>query len=196
MAHTLRAPTASSGCGHPSVSARVSCLLSGGYACPIHLPPKCYDCQGFDTPAIPMCRPLIPRILQTVETTLGLHSREGGSTVSLIHGNMAGQRRYAVAVYPKRAINLVAQPSWQDLTGFILSNLHVLLKSGRALGTWFNRALGHHVLDVVVCPSDLQVALELGARFGQCSIFDLAAELEIKVDRRHHAQFRGQEAAQ
>jgi hypothetical protein len=132
---------------------------------------------------LPIGEPLISCILETVETALELHSITNGATVSIINGSMAGQKLFAVSPYPERTVELTAQPGWQQLFEFVSANVDLLLQPDRALGTWFNDLKGVHVLDVVVCLSDQDAALDLGLRFGQQSIFDLAASREIRIER-------------
>ena len=132
---------------------------------------------------LPIGEPLISCILETVETALELHSITNGATVSIINGSMAGQKLFAVSLYPERTVKLTAPPSWRQLFEFVLTNLDLLLQPDRALGTWFNDLKGVHVLDVVVCLSDREAALDLGWRFGQVAIFDLATSQEIPIGR-------------
>jgi hypothetical protein len=120
-----------------------------------------------------------------VDTAFALHhSMAKGSTVSLIHGNMAGERLFAVSVYPGRTTELLKRPSRQQIFEFALANLDLLLKPNHALGTWFNDEKGGvHVLDVVVCISDRTEALTLGLWFNQLSIYSLELLQIIPVPR-------------
>jgi len=102
---------------------------------------------------------------------------------------MVGRKLFAVSMYPEQTIKLRVQPSWQRLLAFVLANLDLLLKPDRALGTWLDTLEGVHVLDVVVCLADREAALELGLRFHQWSIFDLANSREIRL--RKHLASRG-----
>jgi hypothetical protein len=117
--------------------------------------------------------------MRTVENAVILHSVNRGSTVSLIYGNLAGQNCYAVSTYPELTVALPSEPSAAHLFAFVLNNLVLLLHPERALGTWVDN--GVHVLDVVTCVSDREIALELGSRFGQCSVFNLGENHEILV---------------
>ncbi len=94
---------------------------------------------------------------------------------------MVGRKLFAVSIYPERTIELTVQPSWRQLFVFVLANLDLLLQPDRALGTWFDDLRGVHVLDVVICVSDRDTALDLGLRFHQRSIFDLAASHAIRI---------------
>ena len=93
---------------------------------------------------------------------------------------MVGQNRFAVGVYPELSVQLEEPPTAQQLLTFAVFNLALLLRTGHALGTWFDK--GVHVLDVVVCPSELDVALRLATRYGQTAVFDLATGSEIPAE--------------
>lgn len=138
-------------------------------------------CQEVSLLALPIGEPLITCILKVVETTLALHSRTNGATVSLSKGNMVGRELFAVSIYPERTIKLRVRPSWQRLFAFVLANLDLLVKPDRALGTWFDALEGVHVLDVVVCLSDREAALDLGLHYHQWSVFYLATSREIRI---------------
>jgi hypothetical protein len=116
-----------------------------------------------------------------VDTSYFLHNRGNGSTVSLIDGNMAGKKLFAVSIYPARKIELWGKPSWQELFEFAKANLDLLLKPDHALGTWFNDYELIHCLDVVVLVRDRDDAVELGLRSDQVAIFDLEARREIPI---------------
>ncbi len=131
----------------------------------------------------PIREPMISRIGAAADAAFALHTKAGGATVSMIDGNMAGRKLYAVSIYPEHTIELETPPSWRQLFAYALTNVAELLKPGRALGTWFNKPKGRHVLDIVVCCPDLSVAIAFGQRFQQVCIFDLAAGREIQIDR-------------
>jgi len=124
--------------------------------------------------------PLRIAVLATVDTALELHPA-GGATVSLVLGNMVGQDRFAVGAYPERTVELTTPPMWESLVAFVFLNLDLLLRRNHALGTWFNKANGRHVLDVVVCLRTERTALELAAAYSQVSIFHLANCREIRL---------------
>jgi hypothetical protein len=138
-------------------------------------------CQQLDKLRPGVLRALAGSVVRTVEIASFLHSAGGGATVSLIHGNLAGQKCYAVSVHPERTIELPSAPGAAELFTFVLNNLSLLLGPERALGTWVNTEKCTHVVDVVACVSDREMALELGSQFRQLSIFDLAAGREILV---------------
>jgi hypothetical protein len=140
-------------------------------------------CQETGLVAASIAEPVLFSVLRLLELTLELHSMTNGATVSLTAGNMAGRKLFAVSIYPERTIELAAQPSRRQLFAFVLANLDLLLRSNRALGTWFNEQKGVHVLDVVVCLADRNTTIALGQFFRQWSAFDLDAEEEIRIGR-------------
>jgi hypothetical protein len=182
MANTRRESTTSHRRGDSSSLTRAVPSPSSDYS------PRIFTaadptCQQINNLSFPIREPLISRILGAVETTLELHRRTNGATVSVIRGNLAGRRLFAVSIYPERTIELTAQPSWGQLFAFALANFELLLMPERAIGTWFNVQEGVHVLDVVLCLADRDAAIDLGLRFHQWSIFDLAAGREIRIRR-------------
>lgn|GEM_PF-717546 len=120
-------------------------------------------------------------ILNLVDTTHELHSKSNGSTVSLRDGNLLGRKVFAVSVYPERSSELRVAPTRGDVLAFVLLNFGLLIRPAHAFGSWFNQTTGSHIFDVVLCVSDEQTALELGRKFRQTSVFDLATLREIPV---------------
>jgi hypothetical protein len=117
---------------------------------------------------------------KAIGLAIALHAMTGGATVSLIEGNLAGRPLYAVSIYPERSLRFTARPTREQLFAFITANLRLLLLPGHAIGSWKDKN-NFHILDVVICLRDRDWATELGARFQQQSIFDLAAECEIAI---------------
>ena len=141
-------------------------------------------CQEFNHLKLPICKPMLSCIASAVEIAFNSHSKTQGSTVSLIYGNMVGQKLYSVSIYPERTIEVWPPPSWHQFLTFAMANAELLLKPAHALGTWFNDLTLEHVLDVVVLSSDRDAAVSLGLRSGQLSIYDLEARREIAIPRR------------
>jgi hypothetical protein len=139
-------------------------------------------CQAGNMVTLPARGPLISRIAEAAKTVFALHTESNGATVSVIDGNMAGRKLYAVSMYPELTYELKAPPSRRLLLAYALTNMAVLVQPGRALGTWFNKPKGH-VLDLVMCCPDRAVAIALGRRFHQSCIYDLAAGREIHISR-------------
>jgi hypothetical protein len=122
-------------------------------------------------------------IADLVDAAYASHNRTNGSTVSLVNGNMEDEKLFTVSIYPNRTKEFGERPTWQELFEFAKANLDLLSKPGHALGTWFNDYDLVHIVDVVICIPDRDVALELGRRFDQLAIFDLEARREIPISR-------------
>lgn len=141
-------------------------------------------CQETPSVPLPVREPMISRIGDAVDAAFALHTTANGATVSVVDGNMAGRKLYAVSINPERTIELKTPPSWRQLFAYALTNIAELLKPGRALGTWHeDKPKGRHVLDVVVCCPSRIVAIALGQRFHQTAIYDLAVGREIQIGR-------------
>jgi len=180
MATTLHDSTAHSRSEYPQRGVLGSVSSPG---CSPHLCSSTNPSRQECGPLTPAIRALLAsRVLDVVEIALESHSRTQGATVSLAEGNLAGRKRYAVAIYPQRTIELKNPPTWQQLFVFVIANLDLLSKRGHALGTWFNERKGVHTIDVVVCPSDRDTAIRLALRSQQWAIFDLAAGRDVFVD--------------
>jgi hypothetical protein len=137
--------------------------------------------QEVSRAALPIRKQVISLIAKAVDIAFALHNKTNGSTVSLLHGDMARRKLFSVSIYPKHTIELRNPPSWQQIFEFALENWELLLKPRHALGTWLNE--GVHVLDIVVYTPDLAEALTLGLRFNQLSIYDLEVLQVIPVPR-------------
>ena len=124
---------------------------------------------------------IVPLIAKTAATAAILHTHQGGATVSVCGGNMAGLPRFAVSIYPQRTIELIVVPTWEMLFAFAIINADLLLLPDHALGSWFDGEQNRHILDVVVCPLSLDEAIRLGSRYDQKAIYDLEARREISL---------------
>jgi hypothetical protein len=132
---------------------------------------------------LPIGDAMLSCIAGAVDIAYAHHNRTDGSTISLIHGNMVGKKLFSVSIYPSRSITLWERPNWEELFEYAKANLDLLLRSGHALGTWFDDYDLVHCLDVVVLVRDRDDAMELGLRFDQVAIFDLEARREIPIPR-------------
>lgn len=149
-----------------------------------HLSIPCLEyCQGLSLLSPSICGPMLSCIAGAVDTSYSLHNRTNGSTVSLIHGDMAGSKLFSVAPYPSHSITLWERPTWEELFDYAKAKLALLIRPGHGLGTWFNDWDLVHCLDVVVLVRDCNTALEIGRRAGQLAIFDLEARREIQIPR-------------
>lgn len=133
--------------------------------------------------AFPISDAMLACITSAADTAFDQHNRTNGSTVSLIHGSMVGQKLYSVSIYPSRSITLWEPPTRENFFEYAKANLDPLLRPSHALGSWFNGWDLVHCLDVVVLVSDLNAAFELGRLHNQIAIFDLEARREISIPR-------------
>jgi len=181
MANTRRESTALQGSENTSYSAGLILIPAMGLR--PHLSTSIPDIrQGINNLSLPVCAEMISCIASAIDTAFALHTTTlKGSTVSLIHGSVADTKLFAVSPYPERSVELCEVPSWDQLFDFALANIGHLLKPGHALGTWFNDYELMHVLDVVVCLSNRDEALDLAKRNRQLAIFDIQSRREISV---------------
>jgi hypothetical protein len=104
-----------------------------------------------------------------------LHAANGGATISLYHGNLAGQPLYVVSLYPE--LTLVVEGAQVDpavLRQFAAEHLWLLMDPRNSLGTWHNPDDGRTYVDVSTALPNRERALALGRRHNQIGIFDLA----------------------
>lgn len=148
----------------------------------IHATNQPSSASGADV-RLPISEVMLSCIASAVDAAFALHNQANGSTVSLVHGNLADGKFFSVSIYPERTIEFWERPSWQELFDFAKANLDLLLKPAHALGTWFNDWGCTHVVDVVICVPDRDAAVDLGRRFDQTAVFDLEARREIPILR-------------
>jgi hypothetical protein len=131
-----------------------------------------------------ICDAMISCITAAVDTSFAVHTTTlKGSTVSLIHGNLADKKLFSVSIYPGRTVELSTMPTWEQLFEFALANVELLLRPKHALGTLFDDWNQVHVCDVVLLVPDRDEALALALRYGQVAIFDLGSRREIPISR-------------
>jgi hypothetical protein len=185
MANTRRELTASFRSEDVPYSAESSPIPALGFS-PHYSTPVYAVCQEFNHLKLRIREPMISCIASAVDISYDSHSKTHGSTVSLIYGNMVGQKLYSVSIYPDRTIELWTPPTRQQLFSFALANLDLLLKPAHALGSFLNDWTLTHELDVVVLSSDCDTALDLGLRSNQKSIYSLELRQVIAVPRPPH----------
>jgi hypothetical protein len=113
---------------------------------------------------------------------VALHRLNGGSTFNLYFGDLAGQRLYAVSIYPERGRRTAGDDiDPRIVRAFILGNLDLLNDPRNSVGTWLNRANGLTYLDVSATLPDREQAVELGERYNQIAIFDLERLEEVAI---------------
>jgi hypothetical protein len=182
MANTRRESTASYRSEDAIYSAGSDPIPALGFG-PHHSTAVHPFCQEFNHLKLPIREPMISCIAGAVDIAYDSHAKTNGSTVSLSHGNMVGQKLFAVSPYPDRTVELPTRPTWQQLFSFALANADLLLRPAHALGSCFNEWTLKHELDVVVLCSDRDAALDRGQRCHQMSIYDLEARQVIAVPR-------------
>ncbi len=142
-------------------------------------PPPAADPVGFLSGS---GRTLPPRIEvdEATRHVLVLHAANGGSTFNLYFGDLGGKPLYAVSLYPDRSV-VVAGASVElgVLRRFVLDNLDLLQDPRVSIGTWFDSENSNTYLDISATIPDRGQAVELGKRFNQIAIFDLATFAEI-----------------
>jgi hypothetical protein len=179
MANTQRNSTFSTSTEAHSVSSLETKFRSNGDPNPFTS--KDLRRQEVQVGVQPTTKLLFARLMEATSIAIASHNRSGGATVSLSDGNLAGGQGFVVSVYPKRALNLTNSLTRQDILGFVVLNLDLLLQPGHALGTWFDEEHGIHVLDVVTLISKHHDAVRLGQQFCQRAIFDLTTCSNIPI---------------
>jgi hypothetical protein len=180
MADTLRKPTASLRSEQPHNESQTLTRLNLPGISPDLLTASSPICQEGGCPKLLIREPLISKIGDAADFACASHRMTGGSTVGVFDGDLSGRRLFAVSVFPDRTVELYDPPTWRQIFVFALQNLDHVLRKGCAIGTWHDRR-HMHILDVVVCVSNLQAALELGKCFDQQSVYDLKRRREIAI---------------
>ena len=134
--------------------------------------------EGCETPSDSF-ETVISLIAARAKIAAELHVRCGGSTVSIDAGSLVGLPRFAVSIYPQHTITCTVPPIWEMLFAFAIFHADLLLLPDHAFGTWQDREQNLHVVDVVICPSSVDMAIALGLRHGQKAVYDLEAGREI-----------------
>jgi hypothetical protein len=184
MADTLRKPTASfRSAEHGNASEPLATIHTLDDLGPFSSTAATRTCQE-SAHRLLICEPVISQIGDAVDIVFQSHLTNNGSTVSVSKGNLAGKQLYALSLFPDRTVELDDPPTWRQIFIFALQNADVILRPGCAIGSWYNRRRNMHVLDPVVCVSNLQAALELAQCFDQQSIYDLERGREIEIPYR------------
>jgi hypothetical protein len=111
-----------------------------------------------------------------------LHRANGGATVNLYRGDLAGEDLYVVDVYPELS-EAVAGPDIDpaQIRQFINAHLSRLTDSRNNVGTWFNEADGYTYLAVSTALPDRAQAIALGQQYDQIGVFDLSRMTMIEL---------------
>jgi len=111
-----------------------------------------------------------------------LHHANGGATVNLYRGDLAGQALYVVVVYPELS-EAVPGPELDAarVRQFIADHLALLADPRNNVGTWFNDEDGNSYLDVSTALPDRAQAVALGSQYNQMGVFDLSRMATIEL---------------
>jgi len=127
----------------------------------------------------------VPAMLDPSEVArqnVALHRENGGSTVSLYFGNLAGQRLYVVDVFPERERTVPgAEVSQALLEQFVADNRDLLADPRNTVGTYYDEETGNTAVNVSSVLPDRELALALARQHNQQFVFDLGAMTSIPV---------------
>ena len=111
---------------------------------------------------------------RAADAILFLYDANKGATFSLFFGNQAGQRLYAVSVFPERSAVLQGRETTrQMLMDFMEANADLLQDPRCCVGIWYDIESDETYLDVSVALPNKQVVIALGRQYNQIGIFDL-----------------------
>jgi hypothetical protein len=107
------------------------------------------------------------------------HKREGGSTYSVEGKNLMGTEGTSVGIFPERTKTIKRPLEEKHIELFKEDNMDILKgnEDVLAVGTWKNSS-GENILDIVAV-TPREKAIELGKKYNQESVFDLAKGEEI-----------------
>ncbi len=119
-----------------------------------------------------------PLAVETLQRQVsGWLSQNDGATFNLYFGNMAGQRLYAVSLYPERSVVLPGHTIPENLLRrFVGDNLDLLADPRNSIGIWYGEAIDAVYLDVSAALPDRSEAVSLGEWYNQEAIYDLARD--------------------
>jgi hypothetical protein len=127
----------------------------------------------------------LPATLEPSEVArqnVALHRENGGSTVSLYFGNLAGQRLYVVDLFPERErVVPGAEVSQALLEQFVADNRDLLADPRNTVGTYYDEETGNTAVNVSSALPDRELALALARQHNQQFVFDLGAMSAIPV---------------
>ncbi|HEX7120612.1 MAG TPA: hypothetical protein VF212_17600 [Longimicrobiales bacterium] len=119
----------------------------------------------------------MPFSLESLAHVLALTEAHGGATVHAERGNLAGQDRYAVSIFPDRSRVIEGSATLRDLAEFVQANADLLARPDVSLGTWKHG--GRTWIDAVATVESRERAVSLGRQFDQIAVFDLGNLVEI-----------------
>ena len=126
--------------------------------------------------------PQLIEVDEAVRYTLVLHQANEGATFNMYFGDLAGQRLYAVSLYPDRSVVIEGkQIPLAVLRRFFLDNRDLWVDPQVSVGTWFSTDGNMTYLDISATIPDRELAIQLGKKYNQTSIFDLFNLEEIQT---------------
>lgn len=126
--------------------------------------------------------PQLIEVDEAVRYTLVLHQANDGATFNMYLGDLAGQKLYAVSLYPDRSVVIQGkQIPFAVLRRFFLDNRDLWVDPRVSVGTWFSSDSNMTYLDISATISDRELAIQLGKKYNQTSIFDLLKLEEIQT---------------
>jgi len=112
--------------------------------------------------------------------SIKINKVKGGSSVSLIYGDMAGKPYYSVSIFPECGLSIPGKEIDEEgLQSYIREHMDLLNRRNIVIGTWYNERDGRTYIDISAIISDENFAIELGKRYNQIAIFNLEDAREV-----------------
>lgn len=123
------------------------------------------------------------RVSELAQKSAQAHAQDQGSTMDLRTGQLLNDEPvYVVSIYPERGVQFQGpEVPVNSLENFIQTNSDLLQQPENSLGTFFDEGTGTSDVDVVVATPDRNLAVALGERFNQKSIWDAANKEAIET---------------
>lgn len=120
---------------------------------------------------------------KVVAIMVALHAQNGGATFNLYFGVLSNQQLYAVSLFPERTVRSqgrMLRP--QAVTTFLRKNADILRDPRNSVGCWYNEENDATYLDVSTTLPSRPAAIDLGIRYNQIGIYDLAGAKIIETE--------------
>ena len=115
--------------------------------------------------------------LHNTDTAFG-----NGSTYNFTRGNLSGEPEFVASLFPELTDSVYDKNiTTQDILGFMRQHAGLLKDDRYSIGTWYNDEEEHTYIDIVVTVPDRALAMILGLRYNQISIWDLKEGDEINT---------------
>jgi len=114
---------------------------------------------------------------------LKAHSENGGSTFSLSSGDLIGQKKSSVSIFPDRSKIVEGREiTKEDIDLYVQENKDLFEgnEDVLAVGTWFDEQSNQTYLDVSAVV-EKEVAIDLGKQYNQKAVFDLELLEEVET---------------